>query len=945
MADVKGKITLEISDDYLSAFLLYTPDEGGKLWTPSILNDFLDEEGVTFGIKDEVLLQSFKNFAEKKSFKSDIIAIGQAPELPRGESFLINEIETADFYLSLLETVLEKTPPPEIFEIPEGKAKGGAFKKEEKNPLKIPVKINPSVIQTGYYRKDEIVGTILSASAGKAGISISGHEIPPGKPDKSIFHLGPNLKKERNGEVRAERSGFFRLGDNWADLIPLNDHQVELSFSKDRANCLLTLTPGMKEIPPPEISLIHRLLDDAGYDRKNVLSDKKIETILKKIISIGKKITTSLSINQDAEIDIRINETETEAELFLKKGTGKGVLLDLNSISTALNRKKLKGVNIAQLKQQISDFYFSSEMKTTLPLCKGKRPERGKDRSINFSVEFQDESFLQEVKQYLTEHPEPLSSYPSIKDFPMEKVEKVAKVQPQDRLFTISGSSKGKDGLDVFGNIIPGMKGNDPDLHLFEGIDYQEGVAKAQNEGLLEILHDQESNILFARIREHKDAEIQVFLSENLMQATIHVNLPSGSGLYANPERIMKALDDAEVFEGILKERIDEASEISQKGEVLMDFLIAEGKYPMEEDRELRLFHDIDHQKRNSAPVKKGEKIGEIVKKADDHSSGYNVHGEKLESNPKDSIKIGDNVSQSEPDEKGIVKLTASASGQLFFDGTHIFIKDTLKIEGDFNPTMGRAVFPGNIYITGSVQSQSVVKAGENIQVDQVVESALLSADGYIVIKKGVKGNKKAAIRAQHHVRLGYAEETNIMAVESINVDKALYHCQIKCNGRLLMESGAKILGGNLKIKSGLETDIIGSERGANTVISFGQDYLVEDQIGLVEKDIKKIQEQMMKIDAIIQKIQEQGGKNEVLLEAREKKRKALKMVEKKNLKLFLLREKFEMHFDSSILVREKVFAGTLFESHGRSLEIPQDLQSVEIFFDQSTGKISHKPL
>lgn len=943
MAECKGKITVEISEDYLSAHLLFTPNPEGKLWTLKGINDFLDDQKIVFGLDDQAISRAFQNFCDKKSFKSDNIAYGKPPETPKPARIELYENDIPPEMHSVMQEALEKAAEPKIVKIETIDPKG-PFKKE-KEEVRTQVSINPKVLKQGYYRKGEELGTYYDVYEGKAGTSVEGHSISPGTTLKknSVFYLGDGLQKDKANKVCAEYNGFLRMGENWADLVPFNDHTVELSLSKDKSNCLLTITPGPAHLAPPSLDIIYKQVEKLNYPKEYLIKSSILESAVKKIIASGKKQIFSISDSRDSKIDFQVNENLTEANLHLVKGRGKGSKLDLNQISKELNSKGFKGLQIGSLKESITSFYFSDEMETTIPLCKGKEPERGNDRSINFSVTFQSENFLAELKEYLREREELLQPYSSIKPFPPDKVEQVALVEEGDRLFSLSALQKGKDGRDVFGKAIPGVRGNDPVLHLYEGINYEEGMAKASQRGILEIFNDQEKNALYARIRQHKDSQIIVRVSENRMQASVNIDLPSGSGLYASGERIHNALDQVNVIEGILEDRIEEAAKRSHEGEVLSDFLVAEGKYPLDKDREMRLFLDIDQKERNYAPVKISEKIGEIVKA--NNSSGYTVLGEILESSSANSIEIGENIEIKEDEETGIQSLYASASGQLFFDSKKIFIKDTLKIEGNLSSTMGKIIFPGNIHITGSVQSQAVVKAGENIHVDHVVEAALLSADGNIIVGKGIKGNKKAALRSQKAITLNYAEESLLMSVEKLDVKKALLHCNVKCNNRLVMPPNGKVIGGSLKCKEGLETGNLGNDRGTHTFVSFGQDYLVEDQIRQTEKDIEKIQQQMLKIDQIIEKIQEQGGKNDVLMEAREKKKKALKMMEKKNLKIFLLREKFEMHYDSDILVRDNLFPGVVFESHGRTLEINETIERVKVFFDQNTGKIGYKKL
>ena len=65
-----------------------------------------------------------------------------------------------------------------------------------------------------------------------------------------------------------------------------------------------------------------------------------------------------------------------------------------------------------------------------------------------------------------------------------------------------------------------------------------------------------------------------------------------------------------------------------------------------------------------------------------------------------------------------------------------------------------------------------------------------------------------------------------------------------------------------------------------------------------------------------------------------------MKKLDKKNMKLFLFREKFEEHTPSEIVVREKLHQGVIFESHGRIMEINEDLPSCKVVFNPRNGQI-----
>jgi uncharacterized protein (DUF342 family) len=181
------------------------------------------------------------------------------------------------------------------------------------------------------------------------------------------------------------------------------------------------------------------------------------------------------------------------------------------------------------------------------------------------------------------------------------------------------------------------------------------------------------------------------------------------------------------------------------------------------------------------------------------------------------------------------------------------------------------------------------------------------------------------------------------MAVEDIKVKSGCVLCNIKTNGRLIL-SGEKgrLVGGICKARRGVDAASIGSEQGNRTELSFGQDYLVKDQIEVSEREIEKIRAQILETDA---KIKEVLHREAALNEARAAKVRLLKLLEQYNLRVFNLREKFEEHHESEIRVRGAVFPGVVMESHDRYYEVKQKRSQVIFYFDREQGRIKEKPL
>jgi hypothetical protein len=252
--------------------------------------------------------------------------------------------------------------------------------------------------------------------------------------------------------------------------------------------------------------------------------------------------------------------------------------------------------------------------------------------------------------------------------------------------------------------------------------------------------------------------------------------------------------------------------------------------------------------------------------------------------------------------------------------------------------------FPGEVVVIGGIETGGYVVAG-NLKVRGRVGGALLSSDHNIQVADGIHGEGKAVLRAKKHISVGFVERALVMAVGDVHVGKSALGCTFRVNGKLFQKSGGGGLQGGLaKVRLGLDVMNLGSPSGAQTVVSFGQDYLVEDQIQAEVKETDKLREAVVQLDQLMRKLTSPADR-EKLNGARQKKVLLLKMLDKRNLKLINLRDKFDLHVPSEIVVRETLFPGVSIESHGRLYEPKSRRTAVRLIFNEQTGHIEEKPL
>jgi uncharacterized protein (DUF342 family) len=302
-----------------------------------------------------------------------------------------------------------------------------------------------------------------------------------------------------------------------------------------------------------------------------------------------------------------------------------------------------------------------------------------------------------------------------------------------------------------------------------------------------------------------------------------------------------------------------------------------------------------------------------------------------------------DETIREEKKENGDRILYAARNGELSFEKNTLSVSLSQKIKGDVGPATGNIRFPGSIVIGGTVLSGYTVISGGDILIGGSVEAALVSADGLIKIVEGIKGAKRGTVRARKTLEASFAEQAIVLAVDDIVFKSSALLCNVKTNGKLVLqgERGA-LIGGLCRVRKGAEIQTLGSENGAKTQISFGQDYLIMDAIEAEEREIEKVKAMILQADRSMRQLESEGSS---LDKIRQDKLKLIKLLEKRSLRIFEMREKFEEHFPAEIQVRGTVYPGVIIESHNRYHEVRQKKQKVVFTFDPQLGRIVDRPM
>jgi len=881
---VTGNIILNVDESSLKADLLFTYNKDGKEWDAEKIKLLLSGNEINSGFTDKDIAAALEKFALEKSSATLAVANGLPSELPVPESVKWTELPVPDEFTSVVDNCIKAASEPRIESliVKKVKVKKKILKKSkipfvapkeeivttvEKREIKKPIDVNSEVLEKGWVAAGSKIGTVTPSKPGKPGKDIYGKQILPELITEPSFYPGSGIKRNNN-EFSAEETGFLRRGANWIDIIPFKKHTWELHLSSDKASCYIDFEPGSKEAGSPDISLIISQIEELECDKSMLFPQEKIEAVIKESVSNGEPLSNyCLTGTEDGFCKIDIIDDNMKGVLTLRKGRGDGKPLVLKEVGAAIKKSGFKGMDFEKIKKDLLLFYKGESFElTAYVLAEGSHPARAEDRSIKYNAAFLPENEYDQIRSRTAEVDGSLAGMPSIEEYPLSLVEKGAIVKKDQVIAAISTVKTGKDGKDIFGKVFEGLPGNDPAINLLENLKMEKDSIIAEVEGILEILKSTEETVL--RVRPHQDCVIDVQLSADRMKAFISLEKGLGSGLHLNLQEVNRIIADAGVVKGINSDLLSTVIEKAETGEIISSLVFAEGIPPVSPDSVKLKFNieiangkgvvikengTADYKNRNNiTSVKNGECIAEILQSEKSSQDGWDITGKTIAAQkiPELNLVVGANIKEEKGE--GVIKLIAEKSGELIYDQKSISINDCHSVKGNVDLKSGNIKYPGDVKISGMVQSGFYIMSGGDVLIGENVEASLISADGNIAIAQGIKGGSKAILRAKKDIVAGFAEYSTLMSVENIRIKNSCLQCNVKCNGNLILETEkGNLVGGKVRATRGVEAANIGSASNSSTKISFGQDYLVADQIELEEREIEKLKTRIIKYDSL----------------------------------------------------------------------------------------------
>ena len=295
---------------------------------------------------------------------------------------------------------------------------------------------------------------------------------------------------------------------------------------------------------------------------------------------------------------------------------------------------------------------------------------------------------------------------------------------------------------------------------------------------------------------------------------------------------------------------------------------------------------------------------------------------------------------------------TATIEGKVEYKDYYLEVRDVYEVRGDVDLITGKIDFRGDVIISGNVESGVEIRATKSITVGGHVEAAKLTANGDIMIRKGMQGGQKAKITAGGSVYADFIEYTTVEAEQNVQAN-VIMNCDVKAGGYITV-SGKRgnLVGGSAYAVSGITSAEIGNDVGLKTVVAVGvsdamknREHMLAVKIAMAQTSIEKAKEEQALLEKEQRDIMNEGSILARISQSKKKIEREQKMITRAREELDKIAATMETAKNAVIRVNQKAFAGTQIIVDDQVKLLTSDTSYTEFYRDHLQAGVSMKAL
>jgi len=310
-------------------------------------------------------------------------------------------------------------------------------------------------------------------------------------------------------------------------------------------------------------------------------------------------------------------------------------------------------------------------------------------------------------------------------------------------------------------------------------------------------------------------------------------------------------------------------------------------------------------------------------------------------------LAVGKNVKLSED---GLSAL-AEINGQVLFLGGKVNVEPIYTIAGDVDLRTGNVLFLGTVVVRGNVEDGFSVKAAGNIEVFGSVGKCGLDAEGDIIVHQGIAAKTEGKVRCGKTLYSKFIEHAHVDAGENVVVTDGIVHSYVDANKMILCQGKrAQIVGGRLRASEEINSKILGSVAGTETLLEVGYDprskerlVQLEEARRAAEKSLEEVELNIKTLETL-QKAQKKlpEEKAQYLTEQSEKRAQLLKDLEGTTREIATINSYLaSLNTIGKISASERVYPGVKLAVKNATLRVRTEFKHVTFFLQGGEVKVT----
>jgi uncharacterized protein len=310
-------------------------------------------------------------------------------------------------------------------------------------------------------------------------------------------------------------------------------------------------------------------------------------------------------------------------------------------------------------------------------------------------------------------------------------------------------------------------------------------------------------------------------------------------------------------------------------------------------------------------------------------------------------MALGKNVKLSE-DELSVV---AEINGQVLLLGGKINVEPIYTIPGDVNLHTGNILFLGTVMVKGNVEDGFSVKAAGNIEVFGSVGKCLIDAEGDIIVHQGIAAKTEGKVRCGKSLYSKFIEHAHVDAGEYVVVTDGIVHSYVDANKMILCQGKrAQIVGGRLRASEEINSKILGSVAGTETLLEVGYDPRSKERLVALDETKKSVEKTLEEVDLNIKTLENllrvqkklPPEKAQYLKEQSEKRSELLHQLEEATREIGRINAHLaSLNTIGKISASERVFPGVKLAIKNATLPVRTEFKFVTFFLQGGEVKVT----